>query len=49
MPLIGLYWEYDENARLVSENVYDLLPPIFTKMDLKDAPKQEEVNRVVAK
>jgi hypothetical protein len=49
MPLIGLFWEYDENARLVSENVYDMLPPIFTKMDPALAPKQQEVDAVVRK
>ncbi len=47
MPLVGLYWDYDEKARLVSENVYDILPPIFTKMNPADAPTQEQVARIV--
>jgi len=49
MPLIGLYWEYDERARLISENVYDILSPIFTKMDPALAPKQHEVDAIVRK
>ena len=47
MPLVGMYWEYDEQARLVGENVYDILPPILTKMDPKDAPTADEVQRVL--
>jgi hypothetical protein len=49
MPLVGMYWDYDESARLISENVYDLLPPIVTKMDPKDAPSAEAVDRIVRK
>lgn len=47
MPLVGMYWLYDERARLVSENVYDILPPVLTRMDPKDAPTAEDVQRVL--
>lgn len=49
MPLVGMYWDYDERARLIGENVYDILPPIYTKMDPADAPTQEEVDKVIQK
>jgi hypothetical protein len=49
MPLVGLYWNYDAQARLVSENVYDILPPILTKIHPADAPSAEEVDEVVQK
>jgi hypothetical protein len=47
MPLVAMYWEYDENARLISENIWDLFPPVITEMDPKDAPPAEEVDRIV--
>jgi len=49
MPLVGMYWEYDQDARLVSENVYDILTPITTKMDPGDAPSPEEIDLIVRK
>jgi hypothetical protein len=48
-PLVGLYWDYDENARLISENVYDLLPSVYRKMDPADAPTAEQVANLAAK
>jgi hypothetical protein len=47
MPLVGMYWNYDENARLIGENVYDILHPVISKIDPKDAPTAEEVQQIV--
>ena len=47
LPLIAMYWEYDEFARLIGENIYDVLPPIFTVMDPAVAPKQSEIDAII--
>lgn len=45
---IGMYWPYDENAKLLGEHVYQLEEPVLEKVDPSDMFTEEERNAISA-
>lgn len=44
----AMYWLYDENARLIGENVYEMEPGVVKKLDPAEVVTEDQVWKLVA-